>query len=191
MLAGLPPALASSPRAHAAITRRERLIAAGLDALVVLPSLVTCVALAVGWLLARTAWGRDDATSFDTSLALGILAAAPAAWLAHLGYALVTTGATPGQRARGLRVEAASSRAQARPRAFRALRLAVHPFAAAGWAVLALTLLLAGAWEIATVPATIATAVLLGGIGSLAVILVAPEARTPHDRVAGTRVVRS
>lgn len=191
MLAGLPPALASSSLAPAAVTRRERLIAASLDALALLAPLVIGATLAVVWLLARTAWGRDDATSFDTSLALAVLAAAPAAWLALLGYALVTTGATPGQRARGLRVEAASTRAEAMPRRTRTLRLAAHPFASAGWGVIALTLLLAGAWPIAAVAATIAAVVLLGGVASFAVILVAPRARAAHDRVAGTRVVRS
>jgi hypothetical protein len=194
MLAGLPPALppaAIATGAPALISRRARLLAAVMDGLALLPPLVLTGAVAVAWLLARTAWGRDDATDFDSSLALAILAAGPAAWLARLGYALVTTQATPGQRALGLQVEVTAGRAFPGHQTARALRLAAHPFGAGGWLLVALTVLLTGAWEIATVIAAVGGLLLIAGIVSLAVVLVAPDARGLHDRMAGTRLVRS
>jgi hypothetical protein len=186
MLAGLPPALASSLAAPPAVTRRARLLALALDAIAILPPVVIALAIAIAWLLARTAWGRDDVSDLDSSVALALLAAGPAAWLAWLGYALATGHATPGQRARGIAVEFTRG-----GRATPALWLAAHPFGAMGWLLIALMLLLAGAWEGAAVIAVLAALALLGGLVSLAIALARPEARGLHDYIAGTRVVRS
>ena len=57
--------------------------------------LVLAGLLAVAWLLARTAWGRDDPSSLDSSVALALLAAAPVLglfyvmFLPFLGFAMV------------------------------------------------------------------------------------------------------
>lgn len=190
MVTELPPTLARPLRATSEVSRRARLGAALLDALALLPPLVLAGAAAVVWLLARTAWGRDDPTSLDASVALAVLAAAPAAWLARVGHALVLTEATPGQHARGLRT--ALTRGREPGRWARAVRLALHPFAAAGWGVIALIVYLA-ALPVEAAIAVIATGALTlaGGIVSLAIVLVAPDARALHDRAAGTRVVRA
>jgi uncharacterized RDD family membrane protein YckC len=189
MLTDLPRAQASA-RGQRALTRRERLLAALRDALALLPPLMIASALAVGWLLARTAWGRDDASDFDSSVALALVCAAPAAWLARLGYSMWTYAATPGQRAQGLRVEVPGEEARD-PAGPRALRLALHPFASAGWGVVTMTLLLAGAWQVAAVMGALALLVMVGGVASLAIVIARPDARAVHDRIAGTRVVRA
>jgi len=191
MVTEVPPALLHPLEASARVTRRARLGAAALDALAVLPPLVIAGIAAVAWLLARTAWGRDDPTSVDASIALSLVAAAPGAWLARLGHALVVSGATPGQRARGLRVERTRAVAPTATDGARVLRLALHPFGAVGWALVAGTLYLAAAPEAAVAVAGIAALVLAGGAVSLAIVLVAPDARALHDRLAGTRVVRA
>ena len=190
MVTGVPSALAPSA-ARPGVTRAERLGAAFLDALALLPPLALAALLAVAWLLTRTAWGRDDPSSLDSSVALALLAAGPAVWLARLGYAAVTAHATPGQHARGLTVVARGERVEGLHPVARAARLLLHPFGAVGWALLAFTLLLAGAWPLAAVTGTVALFTLFGGLGSLVAILVAPDARGLHDRLAGTRVVRS
>ncbi|MGE3855459.1 MAG: RDD family protein [Dehalococcoidia bacterium] len=185
----MPPVLLHSVAVASAVTRRARLGAAALDALALLPPLAVAGIGAVVWLLARTAWGRDDPSGVDASVALALVAAAPGAWLARVGHALVLAHATPGQHARGLRVE--RTREVAPDRGAYALRLALHPFGAVGWALTAGTLYLAAAPEAALTIAAIAAIVATGGAVALAIVLVAPDARALHDRIAGTRVVRA
>lgn len=177
----------AAPPASRPITRRLRLLAAARDALALLPAIAVALAIAVAWLLARTAWGRDDVRDVDSAVALATLAAVPPAWLARIAFGLVTAQATPGQRACRLRVEVT----RARRRLALGLRLALHPFGAAGWAWVAAVLALAGAFAIALAVAAIALALALGAVASLAMILADPDTRALHDRVAGTRLVRA
>lgn len=188
MVTELPPA-AAPPHAPAGVSRGARLGAAALDAFALLPLLLAAGAAAVVWLLLRTAWGRDDPSSLDASVALSLVASAPGAWLARLGYGLVAADGTPGHRARGIRVHV--MRGARTGRGARAVRLALHPFAAAGWGLLALTVYLAALpAEAAIAIGAVAVFVLLGGLVSLAIVVAAPDARALHDRVAGTRLVR-
>lgn len=190
MSAALPPALARPAAATSSVTRRARLVAATRDAITVLPPLVAASALAIAWLLARSAWGRDDVRDLDSAIALAIVATVPPAWLARIALSLVTSHATPGQRALGLHIEVTRAQA-ARTSLTMALRLALHPFGAVGWAWLAGVLVLASAFEAALLLAVVAVVVAVAGIVSLAIILVTPDGRALHDRIAGTRLVRS
>lgn len=186
MVADVPAPLAIPPLTTVMITRRARLLASLVDLLSALPPLVIAALLATAWLLLRTSAGREDARGIDTAIALAIVGAVPPLWLARLAIGLVTRGATPGQYARGLRVT--TTRA---PTTSALLRLALHPFGAIGWGWIAAVLALAHMYEAAALFAGPALLVGLGGLASLVMILVDPDARALHDRVAGTRVVRA
>lgn len=181
-LPSTPPSLSTT-----AITRRARLRAGARDLLALLPPLATASMIAVAWILVRTAWGRDDARDLDTAIALAIVAAVPPAWLARIALALLTAQATPGQRAERLAVDAT----RARIRHAVAVRLALHPLGAIGWGWVAGELALAQWYTAALAAGALAAVLLLCGLVSLAIILVAPDARALHDRAAGTRLVRA
>lgn len=188
MAAGTSPAVARDTQHPGALTRRTRLAAGLSDVLALLPPLVIASTLAVTWLLARTAWGREDVRDLDSAIALALLGAVIPAWLARLAVSMITTGATPGQRARRLHLEATRDVPPVRAIA---IRLATHPFGALGWAWIAGVLALAGLFEVAVVVAFIAAVIALGALASLAIILVRPDALALHDRVSGLRSVRS
>ncbi len=177
------------------IRRRQRLLAGFRDAIALLPLLAVATALATAWLLLRTAWGRDDVRDLDGAVALAIIAAAPAAWAAWLAVALITDHATPGQRAYGLRLSGdALAAAPWLPyltwRRRVALWLAFHPVVGVvGWAWMAGLAVLAGAFLAAVLCATVAAAVALSGVASLAMILVTPDVGALHDRATGMKVV--
>lgn len=164
--------------------RRRRAAAFASDLAAGLAALLVACLVAAAWLLARSAWGRDDPADGDTALAFALIGAVPPAWLAWLALHLARDAATPGEGAAGLRVEGARNGRR------RLLRLAVHPLGASGWVWVALLLWVAGASSLALAPAIVAAAVAAGGIVSAAMLAVRPGARPLHDRLAGTRLVR-
>lgn len=185
MLSDVPRTVATAVDGPA--DRRMRLLAVVRDAAALLPPLAIAAAIAVAWLLSRTAWGRDDVRSVDSAVALALVATVPPAWLVRLALHSITAGGTPGQRAAGLRLTARRRHA----RVAVLIRLALHPLGTVGWAWLAATLAMAQLYTAALVPAAVGALTLLGGLTSLAVVLVAPGARGVHDRLAGTRLVRA
>lgn len=187
MVAGIPQPIARLTTPLTPLTRRGRLLASLRDLLSLLPLLAVTTLIAVAWLLARTAWGRDDARDLDTAVALAIAAAAPPVWLARIAFGLLTAQATPGQQAQRLSVEVTG----ARTRYPLAVRLALHPFGAIGWGWAAGVIALAQWYAAALAVGAVAAVILLGGLVSLAIVLVAPGARALHDRAAGTRLVRA
>ncbi len=187
MVADVPTPLAilDAPAAPGLLVpRRERFLAAAADLASALPMITIAVGVAAAWLLVRTGAGREDARGLDAAIALAVVGAVPPAWLARLALGLLDQHATPGQHARGLRVEATRTRAVL-------VRLALHPFGAVGWAWLAGIAALAQSMALAGVLGAVAALVLVAGGVSLAMILVAPGAPTLHDRLAGTRLVRA
>lgn len=136
---------------------------------------------ASGWLLFRTAWGRDDVPSGDATFASALLLAATPAWLAWTAMRLLRRGATPGQARCGLWVVG-------RPRN-RVLRLAVHPLAFPGWLWLAILAAVASFYVLALAIAAVGTAVLIGGLFTAGQALLRPDTRGLHDLIARTRLV--
>ena len=188
MAVGTSPTVALDTSAPGVLSRRVRLAANLRDLLALLPLLVIASTLAVAWLLVRTAWGREDVRDIDGAIALALLGAVVPTWLARLAVSMATTGATPGQRA--LRVHLEATR-DVSTRWALAIRLATHPFGAIGWAWIAGVLALAGLFQIAATFALVAVLVAIAGLGSLAIILVRPGALTLHDRASGLRPVRA
>lgn len=177
-----PPAAAGDLPHAISTPRRPRLLGALRDALDLLPMLVVATALAVGWLLLRTAWGRDDARDLDSAVALAILGGAPAGWIARAAISLVTARATPGQRRHGLHLEA--GRRAVGP------WLALHPlFGSVAWAWLAGIAALATALTAALLLLAVALLVAAGGLVSLALVVLTEDPRTLHDRITGAHVV--
>lgn len=136
-----------------------------------------------GWLLVRTAWGRDDVPSGDATFASAFLLAATPAWLAWTALRVAQRGATPGQARAGLRVTGRTRR--------RLLRLAVHPLAVPGWLWLAILAAIATSEPIAILCAVAGAAVLIGGLVTGALAVFQPQVRGLHDVVARTRLVRA
>jgi len=145
-----------------------------------LASLLTALA-AGGWLLLRTAWGRDDVPSGDATFASALLLAATPAWLAWTALRLVRHGATPGQGRQRLRVTGAPRR--------RLLRLTVHPLAVPGWLWLSILAAVATCNVVAIACAAVGTAVFLGGLITAGRALLRPQAPGLHDLIARTRLV--
>lgn len=175
-----------------AIERRRRLRAAAFDTAALLIALTGALAIALLWLLLRTRAGRFDAGEGDSVLAASLIAAATPVWAAWMTLSVRRSGATPGQRRRALAVLAAP-RAQAdryAPAGARYVRLALHPLATAAWLWLALVALVAGLPWLPLALAVIAVIVALGGVISLAMLLLQPRGTLLlHDRIAGTQLV--
>lgn len=188
MAADTSPAIERETTAHPGLPRRVRIAAALRDMLSLLLPLVIASALAVAWLLARTAWGREDVRDVDGAIALALLGTVIPAWLARLAASMLTAGATPGQQALRLHLEATRD---VTTRWAIATRLATHPFGALGWVWVAGVLALAGLFEVAGIVALLAAAVAIAGLVSLATMLVSPDALALHDRASGLRPVRS
>lgn len=169
--------------------RRRRAMAFARDLSRLLLMLLAATIVALGWLLARTAWGRDDALDGDTAVAFALIGAMPPVWLAHLALSLVRDGATPGQRGGGLRIEVRRVDDARGAAMRRAARLALHPAGVVGW------LWLAGATWVAALPVVAWPLTLFAAGGMLASLvtgllwLARPSALPPHDRLAGTRLV--
>src|SRR5438046_1006230 len=63
-------------------SRRRRFAAVALDLLAALVALFAGCTVAIGWLLVRTAWGRDDVASGDARVAVALILATTPAWAA-------------------------------------------------------------------------------------------------------------
>lgn len=179
----------------AAVSRGRRAAALLIDLATLALLLAVAVAVALAWLLVRTAWGRDDALDGDTAVAFALVGAMPPVWLARLALALARDGATPGQRARGLRVEVRAERVGGLGRvvgsvpARRALRLLAHPAGVVGWTWLAGVAWVADAGVLAWPLTALTIAAILGSLASTVVWLLRPTVLPLHDRLAGTRLV--
>ncbi len=161
--------------------RGRRLLAFALDLIYGGTASLFATMVAGGWLLLRTAWGRDDVPSGDAAFAWVLLLAATPAWLAWTALRLAQQGATPGQARGHLRVMGSTRR--------RLLRLALHPLAVPGWLWLAILAAIATFYALAIAAAAFAGAVFLGGLVTAGRALFRPRARGIHDLIARTRLV--
>lgn len=135
-----------------------------------------------GWLFVQSSGGTLDIDAGDAQVAAAIALAMPPTWLAWFGRG-VLSGRTWGQSRTGLFVEG--------NRRGRALRFAAHPLAGPLWTWLTLLMLAAGQPLLAIATAIMLGAVVLGGMVSFLGWVFRPEARSVHDRIAGTRVSMS
>ena len=167
--------------------RGRRLTAFAVDCGSGLLALLAGVLLAAVWLLLRSGLGLIDAPEGDAVVAAAVAGATAPAWAAWLFARSRRRGATFGEGVAGLGV--AEREGHGRPSGRRrSLRLALHPLSLPLWGWLALTALLSGLpWAWAP-PLLVVALVALGGVGSLALLLVRPSAPALHDRVAGTRL---
>ncbi|MDA1002941.1 MAG: RDD family protein [Chloroflexi bacterium] len=141
------------------------------------------------WLLARTAWGRDDAGSGDALLATSLVLAALPAWATWQLVRVRRGAGTVGQARLALAVTPAGRHPRS-PRAAATIRFACHPLAVTAWLWLSVLTLLLGS-ELAALASLAAAAVwTLAGLISLAFVVHDPAARALHDRLAGTSLVR-
>lgn len=161
--------------------RSRRLVAFGLDLIYGGTASLLATLVAGGWLLLRTAWGRDDVPSGDATFASVLLLAATPAWLAWTALRLAQRSATPGQARGRLRVVGSPRR--------RLLRLAIHPLAVPGWLWLAVLAAVATFNALAIAVAALAGAIFLGGLITAGRALFRPRARGIHDLIARTRLV--
>ncbi len=174
----LAPALQTPSIAGALPSRRARWAAVALDAAAGLGLALLLYGLGAAWLLVRTGGGERDVGSGDGTLAFALLMAAVPGWLAWLGFALFTGGATPGQRARGLAVAGTPWR--------RVLRLAIHPLGACGWFWLAAVAQMSLLPAVSLLLTAIGFVVLASGLASVVLTLRRRGARGVHDRIAST-----
>ncbi|MPZ99804.1 MAG: hypothetical protein GEU80_10810 [Dehalococcoidia bacterium] len=161
--------------------RRERLAAATFDLVTLCLALAVAGLVATLFLLLRTGLGATDVGDVDAMLAFAALSASVPTWTAWYALRLLD-GASRGHAAAGLRVRG--------PAAGRLLRVVVHPLGAPFWLWLAGLAGLLGGRTAAQPFAVVAGVVVLGGVVSLAMLLVRPGARALHDRAAHTTLLR-
>lgn len=161
--------------------RSRRLLAFAIDLIYGGAASLLTTLVAGGWLLLRTAWGRDDIRAGDAAFASALLLAATPAWLAWTALSVARRRATPGQVRLRLRVAGGPRR--------RILRLAIHPLAVPGWLWLAALAAIATFDALAIALAGVAGAVALGGLITAGGALFRPRARGLHDLIARTRLV--
>ncbi|TAJ19780.1 MAG: hypothetical protein EPO65_05770 [Dehalococcoidia bacterium] len=167
----------------AAVTIGQRAVAFAFDLVYGALASLTALVVAAGWLLLRTAWGRDDVPSGDATFAAGVLLAATPAWLTWTALHLAQRGATPGQARAGLRVVGSTRR--------RLIRFSVHPLMAPGWIWLAILALVVVVGPVAVGLAAIGGAILVAGLVTAVLAVARPTARGLHDRIAGTRLAHA
>jgi hypothetical protein len=173
------------PDPPVAAGRRRRLAAVCVDLATALGAALGGVAVAMLWLLLRTAWGRDAVASGDAIVATALVLAVLPAWVTWQ-LARVRRGAgTAGQSRLGLAVVPAPN-ADARARL---LRCAWHPLATLAWLWLAAVAVLLEQWPIASACLVGAAAWIVLALASAALLLRDPAAPTLHERFSGTRLV--
>ncbi len=166
--------------------RSRILAAAAIDAALLVGIHAGALALATGWLLARTDAGRVDVGEGDAVVAVAIAGAAAPAWVAWTLLITHRRLGTPGQRVARVRPVPEWGV----PQWSLYVRAMTSPLSLPGWLWMAATPLVAGMTAWLALPALLAAAaVLAGGVGSLAIALVRPSARMLHDRVARTVLV--
>lgn len=153
-------------------------------------AVAACVATL--WLLARTAWGRDDAGSGDALIATALVLAALPAWATWQVVRVRRGDGTAGQARVALTVtlSARAARVARSARTAATVRLACHPVAVTAWLWLTALALLLGANLLALASAAAAALWALAGLVSAVAVLRDPAARALHDRLAGTSLVR-
>lgn len=158
----------------------RRMLAIAIDLIYGGLASLAAACVAGGWLLVRTAWGRDDVQPGDATLAAALLLAATPAWLAWTAVSLARQGATPGQARWGLRVTGGRWR--------RILRLALHPLGIPGWLWLAVLAGVATFDALAIAFAAAGLLVLLGALATAGRTALRPRSRGLHDLIARTRL---
>ena len=183
MLGGIvmPMHSSSGPITHAT-SRRRRLAAASIDALGAMLAVAAGAAVAAVWLMSRSELGRTDASSGDAVAAASFVGAALPAWAVWIALRVRREGVTPGQRAAGLAVSADARMGSWLP----VLRLVIHPLALPVWGWFVITALLSGIPWFWAPPVIAGVAVAVAGLASFTLLLVRPDARAVHDRVART-----
>ena len=144
---------------------------------------------AVGYLLLRSAWGRDDTGLWDAGIALaGWLATVPA-WIIWLALRLRQRGATLGQHRLGLAVSTPTRGDGVTHRWRTSLRLIVHPLSLPFWIWVALLAALPGPLWLLLTASIPALAVTIGSAVSMVFLVGSPHSPAIHDRLAGTRLI--
>jgi hypothetical protein len=171
-----------APRRSPERSRRAAALALDLGVLFVLEG--AAAALATAWLLVRSSWGRFDVGVGDAYIATALLGAIPPAWGAWQAWRFAREGATFGQVRMRLAVDSGEG-----PRRF--VRLVAHPASLPCWGWLWVTLLLLGLPWLPVLARLGFVLVLGAAVLSAATMIARPHWPPLHDRLAGTRVVRT
>jgi len=163
------------------LSRRGRVHAGLADLGLYVLIQITFGTITLAVFLVQSGGGARDLTSSTATVGWAIALAAIPAWLGALGHATVTESATPGQRRAGTTVEGSPVR--------RLVRLAIHPLSALGWWWVTVVAILATLPGVPFLLAAMTMSVATGGGISALLILRDPDARSLHDRIAGTRLV--
>jgi hypothetical protein len=171
----------AAPPVAARATRARGAAACAYDLATLAALLAGGVALAAGWLLARSELGRVDAPALDAAVAGALLGALAPAWAAAQARELWAHGRTSG----GARLALPARVLRARWR--RAAWLALHPALLPAWWWLVATALVAEVTALAALLALCAAVLSLLAIASATWALLRPHARPWHYRLAAWR----
>lgn len=177
MIAPPPETTASAP------TGRRRLFAGfAFDLVTLVGAALTTGLVAIAWLLTRTEAGLVDPSDGDAVVAFAMWAAALPAWSAWQWRSLALHATS-----RGMQSVAPGAASQLFSGRRRVMWYLLHPVTVPAWIWLALTAAIPGPFQLAVLPAAIATLQTVMTVTSCIVVFIKPSRPPGHVRIARGR----